>query len=125
MTPNAKGKGAKREVNTVKFWLDPAIRSKNKISNYNIFEYQFPGKQDLIRENGLQIWTQHCQITLEQGHPTFGPKTFLCGSNWIQNLMKNRYFDHFSLGFCQKVAQIMGKKLIRSPETNLGWTPLL
>ncbi len=23
--PNAKGKGAKREMNTVKFWLEPAL----------------------------------------------------------------------------------------------------
>jgi hypothetical protein len=33
---------------------------------YSTFEHQFPGKQDLIRENGLRIRTQHDQITL--GH---------------------------------------------------------
>ncbi len=46
---------------------------------------------------------------LDQGRPTCGPETFLCGPNWIQNLKKNRYFDHFSLDFWQKVAQIMAK----------------
>jgi hypothetical protein len=33
---------------------------------YSSFEHQFPGKQDLIRENGLRIRTQRGQITL--GH---------------------------------------------------------
>jgi hypothetical protein len=32
---------------------------------YSSFEHQFPGKQDLPRENGLWIRTQHGQITLE------------------------------------------------------------
>ncbi len=30
---------------------------------------------------------------------TCGPEVFLCGPNWIQNLKKNRYFDHFSSVF--------------------------
>jgi hypothetical protein len=36
---------------------------------------------------------------LMQGRPTCGPKIFLCGPNWIQNLNKNRCFDRFPLGF--------------------------
>jgi hypothetical protein len=48
------------------------IRPSDKILKFSItreyssFEHQFPGKQDLIRENGLQIRTQRGQITL--GH---------------------------------------------------------
>jgi hypothetical protein len=30
--PNAKGKGAKREMNTVKFWLEPALE-KSYVGN--------------------------------------------------------------------------------------------
>ncbi len=46
------------------------IRPSGKILKFSItreyssFEHQFPGKQDLIRENGLRIWTQRGQITL-------------------------------------------------------------
>jgi hypothetical protein len=46
-----------------------SIRPSDKIFNFSItssFEHQFPGKQDLIRENGLRIRTQRGQITL--GH---------------------------------------------------------
>jgi hypothetical protein len=38
----------------------------SRYNSYNGFEHQFPGKQDLIRENGIRIRTQHGQITL--GH---------------------------------------------------------
>jgi hypothetical protein len=48
----------------------------------------------------------------------------MCGPNWIQNLRENRLFDHLSLGFGQIVAQIMEKKLICGPMTNLGRMPL-
>jgi hypothetical protein len=46
-----------------------SIRPSDKIlkflitREYSSFEHQFPGKQDLIRENGLRIRTQHGQIT--------------------------------------------------------------
>ncbi len=46
------------------------IRPSDKILKFSItreyssFEHQFPGKQDLIRENGLRIRTQRGQITL-------------------------------------------------------------
>ncbi len=48
------------------------IRPSNKILKFSItreyskFEHQFPGKQDLIRENGLRIRTQHDRIAAFQ-----------------------------------------------------------
>ncbi len=69
-----------------------------------------------------KVWSL-LKLKSRAGRPTCGPEIFLCGPNWIQNLKKNRYFDHFSFGFWQKVAQIMGKSWSAAQRPTWVWCP--